>query len=348
MATYKDIQRVTGLSLSTISKYFNDLPVREENRRAIEEAASSLGFRRNAFARSLRTHRSRVVGVLLPELDNPFHMSIVAGIEAALRAEGVGIIVRAGHDDLVGGLEGLRAQMVDGFIVVPVDGTDPSAFAAAADDLPVVLLDRRLDGVVADTVTLDNEAAGARAAECLAAYGHRRVTALVGPESVWTVRGRASGFASAFGGEAEVTVLHTPELSVAAGHSAIARALASHDRPHALFCANYELTLGALTAVSNAGLTVPDDISLVGFDGGDLAQVTRPRLWTLVQPVDDLAARAAGLMLARLAGDTSQPRDVVLDAELLPGHSVGAPEVAFRARRTTSGPGGFRTADAGR
>ncbi|HSO69137.1 MAG TPA: LacI family DNA-binding transcriptional regulator [Arachnia sp.] len=324
MATYKDIQRLTGLSLSTISKYFNNLPVREANRRAIEEAAATLRFRRNAFARGLRTNRSRVVGVLLPELDNPFHMSIIAGVEAALRAEGVGILVRAAHQDLVSGVEMLREHMVDGIIAVPTDTSGPGALIAALGDLPLVLLDRRLDGVRADSVTIDNEAAGARAAECLLAFGHQQVAALVGPPSVWTMRGRARGFVDALGA-GHVTVLNTASLTVAAGHSAMAQALASRNRPKAVFCANYELTLGALTAITNEGLNVPNDVSFVGFDGGELAEITKPRLWTLVQPVDQMAARTAELMLARLWGEAGTPREVVLPAQLLPGDSIAAP-----------------------
>lgn len=325
MATYKDIRRLTGLSLSTISKYFNDLPLREENRRAIEEAAAELGFRRNPFARGLRTRRSRSVGVLLPRLDNAFHMSIIAGVEAALRAQGVGIVVRATHDDLVGGIESLREQMVDGIIAVPTGQHDPEPVTATLGDVPLVLLDRKLDGVVADSVTIDNQGAGARAADCLLAYGHRHVAAIVGPPSVWTMQGRAAGFAQGIGGQAEVELLETPELTVAAGYSAMAQALASRRRPGAVFCANYELTLGALTAISNAGLEIPGDVSLVGFDGGELAEVTKPRLWTLVQPVGQMAERAGALMLARLAGDSSPAQDVVLSAELQPGNSVATP-----------------------
>lgn len=335
MATYKDIQRLTGLSLSTISKYFNDLPVREENRRAIEQAAAALGFRRNAFARGLRTRRSQVVGVLLPHLDNAFHMSIIAGVEAALRERGVGILVRATHDDLVGGIGSLREQMVDGIIAVPPADHDPQAVTSALGDVPLVLLDRKLDGVDVDSVTIDNQDAGARGAECLLAYGHRDIAVIVGPPSVWTMQGRTVGFTSAVGEPSDVNLLVTPELTVAAGYSAMARALASRRRPSAVFCGNYELTLGALTAVGNAGLEIPRDISFVGFDGGELAQITRPRLWTLTQPIDQLADRTASLMLSRLAGDSSPPHDVVLPAELRPGNSVAPPSNVVSAAGTS-------------
>ena len=93
MATYKDLQRLTGLSLSTISKHYNGLPVRPENAVAIEAAAARLDFRVNGFARGLRSRRSRTVGVLLPALDNEFHLSIIAGLERALRGEGIGVLV---------------------------------------------------------------------------------------------------------------------------------------------------------------------------------------------------------------------------------------------------------------
>lgn len=336
MATYKDIQRITGLSLSTISKYFNDLPVREENRRAIEEAAASLGFRRNAFARGLRTKRSQVVGVLLPALDNAFHMSIVAGVESALRARGVGILVRATHDDLASGIGSLREQMVDGIIAVPSRDHEPEAIREATGNVPLVLVDRRLEGLDTDSVTIDNQEAGARGAECLLAYGHRDIAVIVGPPSVWTMKERASGFISAVGDPSEVNLLIAPELSVAVGYSAMARALASRRRPSAVFCGNYELTLGALTAINNAGLEIPGDISLVGFDGGELAQVTKPRLWTLLQPIGQLADQTAELMLARLSGDSSPPQEIVLRAELQPGNSVASPNDNTTAARTGS------------
>lgn len=325
---------MTGLSLSTISKHFNGLPVLESNRVAIEEAAQALGFRRNAFARALRTKRSRVVGVLLPELDNAFHMSIMAGVEASLRSQGVGILVRAAHDDLLSGISSLREQMVDGIIVVPTETVDADALHRAVGEVPLVLVDRRLSNVTADSVTIDNEAAGARGAECLLAFGHRHVAAVVGPSTVWTMRGRLRGFVDAFDGQGQVDVLAPSELTVAAGYSAMAQALATRDRPTAVFCGNYELTLGALTAITNNGLSIPDDFSFVGFDGGELAQVTRPRLWTLVQPVGQLAERTAELTLARLSGDASGPQTVVLPAHLAPGDSVSALATASHGEET--------------
>lgn len=328
MATYKDIQRLTGLSLSTISKYFNDLPVREENREAIENAAEELDFRPNALARGLRSKRSRVVGVLLPALDNPFHMLIIAGIEERLRGEGVGILVRAGGDDPMSGLTTLREQMVDGIILIPTDNMDATALKTVIRDLPLVLVDRRVDGLLSDSVTIDNRAAGAKAAECFLAFGHHRVTAILGPSSTWTMRGREEGFVSAFGSSGEVTVLHAQDLSVASGHAEMMGALASANRPSAVFCANYELTLGALMALSNASMNIPEDISLVGFDGEELSQVTKPRLWTMVQPIEQIAEQASGTVLSRLRGDASAPRSITLDALLLPGDSVAHTNLA--------------------
>ncbi|MFV0430386.1 MAG: LacI family DNA-binding transcriptional regulator [Arachnia sp.] len=327
MATYKDIQRLTGLSLSTISKYFNELPVREANRVAIEAAVEQLGFRRNAFARGLRTRRSQVVGVLLPELNNPFLMGIVAGIERELQAAGVGLLVRATHDDPVAGVLALRDRMVDGILMVPAADIAADALVGAAGDIPIILVDRELDGLAFDSVTIDNEQAAATAAQCLIAFGHERLAAIVGPSRIWTMRRRAAGFVEACqaAGLPDPVVVEADELAVPAGYAAMSRLLASSPRPSGVLCANDALTLGALTAIGNAGLAIPGDVSLIGFDSADLAQVTKPRLWTLVQPLDDMAREAAARMLEWLAGAGETGREIVLRAQLAPGDSVGAP-----------------------
>lgn len=333
MATYKDIQRETGLSLATISKYYNGRNILDENRLAIEEAAERLGFRINGFARNLRARRSRTVGVLLPELDNDFHLSIIAGVELALARDGISVLVSSSHVDgepRSDAVELMLGKMVDGIIAVPSPNVVHALTDAADKGVPVVMVDWMAEGLRADAVVLDNVGAGAMAARHLADHGHRRIAMVGGIESVSTMRERASGFRQGLlerGLSADDILISSGALTVDAGHDAMQAVLALRDRPTAVFCANYELTLGALIALNESGLRIPDDMSFIGFDGRELAQVTRPPLTMLLQPLAAIATEAAALMRARLgdrSGDFWEPSVVTLPGRLVVGASVAS------------------------
>ena len=334
--TYKDLQEHTGLSLSTISKYFNGLPLRESNRLAVESAAAELGYRVNTLARSLRTQRSRTVGVLLPVLDNPFHLTVIAGIEASLSLAGVGVVVSASRDveGQQGGVEALADRMVEGIIAVPSAHDTAPLTEVFARGLPVVLIDRLVDGLDCDAVVLDNAGAAQQAVRHLADHGHRRIAVLAGPEDIWSLRGRREGFVEALhqrGLDTDPAMVRSGPLTVESGVAGMRGLLAEARRPTAVVCLNYELTVGALIAINESGLRIPEDISFVGFDSLELAQVTKPRLSMVVQPIHDIAVRAAELMRERLeaepGGDPASDahRRVVLPAELVPGGSVARP-----------------------
>ncbi|WP_380159140.1 LacI family DNA-binding transcriptional regulator [Kineococcus sp. R86509] len=334
-ATYKDLQRATGLSLATISKYFNGGTVREENRAALDVAARDLGFRVNAVARSLRTRRSQTVGVLLPELDNDFHLSVIAGVEEVLAADGVGVLVRSSRSRSGGAADDAVADLldrqVDGIVAVPSPRDTTALSAAAARGVPLVLIDRLVDGLVCDAVVLDNAEVSAGVVADLVARGHRRIAVLAGPDEVWSLRERLAGFRRAMrraGLPVPRGVVVGGPLTVAAGREGMARLLALEPRPTAVFALNQELTVGALTVLAESGLTVPDDVSFVGFDARDVAALTRPRTAVVVQPVREIARAAAEMVRDRLretAGGQSPPRRVVLSGEHRPGPSVGPP-----------------------
>lgn len=319
MATYKDIQHATGLSLATISKHFNGKPVRAENAAAIEAAAEALGFRINPAAQSLRAGKTRTVGALLPALDNAFHMAIVAGIERALRRHGLSLMlgVSSGADAL-DTVDFLVSKGVDGIIAVPSPEEADRLAEQARAGLPVVLVDWYLPGIAGGAVGLDNVAAGRIAALHLADHGHRRVAVLGGPPAVSSLRERAEGFVEAFTGDAELV---SAQLTIDDGRRAATKVLFGASRPTAIFTANYELTVGALQTIADAGLQLGRDVSMIGFDGAELAGIVSPRLTTIVQPTAALAEAAARQLLAKLGGATHSD-DVRLDPELLPGGSV--------------------------
>lgn len=309
-ATYKDIQRSTGLSLATISKYFNGGSVRPDNAAAIDAASRSLGFTLNQVARSLRTRRSTTVGVLLPELNNGFHLSIIAGVEGELRRAGMGVVVSSSsHHPGPEAVDFLLGRMVDAIIAVPSAHDGPALRSASARGLPLVIVDRLLEELETDAVVLDNAGACEQVVSHLTDYGHRDVAFVCGPDDVWTMRERRRGFEAAMARAgldvAPGRVLSGP-LTVEFGHAATRTLLAGTSRPTAVFCANYELTVGALIALNEAGVTIPHGISFVGFDGWDLARAFNPRLSVLVQPVHDIAVEAARLVGLRLGEETAR------------------------------------------
>lgn len=330
MATYKDIQRATGLSLATISKFYNGGNVLPANAAAIEKAAARLDFRPNAFARNLRTRRSRTVGVLLPNLESEFYLSILAGVEARLRHHGVSMLISADHAAEEGGEDAvgvLADRMVDGIITVPTPRATPALAALADRGTPIVVMDWTAPGLDADAVVIDNEAAAATAIQRLADRGHTRIAYIRG-ESMPTLLAREQGVRRQLRARGiplpEEYILPSP-MTVEGGRAAMQQLLLLEERPTAVFCGSNMLGVGALTALSESGLRIPRDMSFVGFDMTSLSRIMNPALDMIAQRVDEISRSAADLMLARLerGADPDAPRrTVVLPVDYVAGGSV--------------------------
>jgi LacI family transcriptional regulator len=327
VSTYKDIQRRTGLSLSTISKYFNGKSVLDANRAAIEEAVGALGYRVNTVASNLRRGKSRTVGVLLPSLENHFHMSIVARAERLLRRCNVGVIVSSTEDEAPDSraVDSLISRMVDVLVTVPAHGVIAALDDAAAARIPVICVDWDPGRPEFDLVAIDNQAAGGDATRHLLDHGHRRIGLIGGPRSITTAAARMQGYRAElrhFGVALDRTLVTTGPLTVEHGRTATQALLGREQRPSAIFAVNAELTIGALIAVNESGLRLGRDISFVGFDNPDVAQVTQPRLTVVAQPIEDLAAAVAGLVLQRLEHPAGATQRLQFSATLALGHSV--------------------------
>ena len=306
-ATYKDIQRITGLSLATISKFYNGGNVLTDNRELIEAAAASLSYRVNANASSLRRGTSGTVGVLLPSLQNAFHLPVIVGVEKYLREQGISVLVSSNEGESSKGasnaLDLLLGRQVDGIIAVPA-ASDVDSLARAVDSgVPVVTIDWWEEGLRADSVSLDNLGAGRVVGQYIVDHGHHHIGIVAGDQSISTMRERRDGFIAALahsGRSIADDLILTGPLTVDSAYSNTMRLLASQSRPTALFAANYDLTVGALIAINESGLRLGKDISMVGFDSVELARVTRPNLTVLAQPIDAIAEVAARTMSARI------------------------------------------------
>lgn len=323
-ATYKDIRRLTGLSLATISKHFNGGNVLSANSELIEQAVAKLGYQVNDVARGLRSRRTMTLGVVLDELNRTFNTTVVAAMEERLREAGYGTIItdsRGNPDAEAEAIRFLLGKMVDGIVIVPVGAQVPGLDAAVERGVPVVAVDRPVDNPAVDAVVIDNRAAVAAAVEVLTASGHRSIGLIAGPETWYTMSERRAGFieavAAATGQRSPAEYVEPAPVSIEGGYASMQRLMALATPPTAVVCGNYEFTLGAIMALNE----MPGEpaVAFVGFDHLELARVIRPRPTFVVQPIDEIGTRAAEIMLNRLqnrSDDSGAAHTEVLHASL--------------------------------
>lgn len=298
------------MSQPTVSLVLSKHPtarVATETRERVLRAAEELGYRPNVVARSLVRRRSYAIGLVVPDLANQFFAHVVSGAQRVAVEEGYAVLLcEQRGTSIEGHLDALRARQVDGVILDAAGAA--SIPEELLDGINVVLIDQpsqRWPGVASDA-----EGAGKLAAEHLVALGHQRI-AFIGPSAdVHTFRMRERGFTRALR-EAGVTLdselFRRAPATVAGGHAAM-RALLSHpDTPSAVFCANDLLALGAYKACAQAGVSIPADVSIVGCDDIEFAQLVTPELTTIAVPARELGARAARLLARDLAGDPAPP-----------------------------------------
>jgi len=316
-ATIKDISNKTGLGLATISKYLNGGNVLDKNRIAIEKAIIDLDYTVNEFARSLKTKKSRMVGVIIPELSNIFVTSIITVIEDILRNNGYSIIVSDCRTDEK--LESdvvsfFMAKRVDGIICMPVSKSGDFLRQAEDSGIPIILIDRMLDDIDTDVVMVDNISASKKAISHLVENGHREIGIVVGPQDIFTSQERLRGYKLALQKEHirinEDNIVFS-NYTVQGGYEGLKKLIDINRELTAVFMTNYEMTLGAIIAINELGIKIPDDISFIGFDNLQLSKIVKPKLSIVDQPLEDIGRNAANLMLERLGEDKPKPKQKI-------------------------------------
>ncbi len=329
-STIKDIARETGLSLATISKYLNGGTLREKNRLAVKQAIEKLDYHVNGYARSLKSDKSRTVGVIIPELSNLFITQIISSVEGILQERGYSIVVcdcRSDDERECRAVQFLLEKRVDGIINMPVCEDGRHLHPAVERGIPILLLDRPLSALsgIANCVLLDNENA-ARMATCrLLELGHRRIGIIVGPKEIYTSRMRLKGYCIAleeYGVKPAEELIAYGDYTLKGGYRQICRLLEDGKGMTAAFVTNYEMTLGALIALNERGIQIPQELSLVGFDNMDLSRIANPSLTIVNQPLEEIGQEVARLMLGCLSGEHTHPVTVFLSASLQEGRSA--------------------------
>ena len=330
-ATMKDIARRTGLGLATISSYFNGGNVREKNRIKIEEAIEELHYEVNEVARGLKTNATRTIGVMIPELNNTFCAEIITGMEDILRNHGYATIVCDCRTDKKlerEAVEFLIRRRVDGIINMPVDEEGNHLKRFQKTGKPIVLIDRKIQGIDCDSVLVDNKKAAEDAVHYFIERGHRNIGIIGGPEEVFTAQERMAGYYKALesaGIPVRESLIWHGDYTIQGGVRGLEELVQNNPEMTAVFVTNYEMTMGAMIGVNELGIRIPEQLSMIGFDNLQFARACNPKLTIVSQPTDGIAREVAKVMLNHLenTGETSgELFSEKLETEIIAGKSV--------------------------
>jgi LacI family transcriptional regulator len=326
----QDVARAAGVSTASVSRFLAGQNIRSAD--AVREAIAALGYHPSQVARSLKSGRHHSIGVIVPDITNPFFAALVKGIESAVRPHGLQVILGNTDEDpqreeaLVSDLT-LRT---DGLIMAPLFELDTVPLALAASGIPVVFVDREItSGPDLDRVLVDNAAGVRQAVDHLVGLGHRRIAMISGPLSSTPGRARHEAFLAAVTGHGislDECVLVISDFRESGGFRAVQDIWAAPDRPTAVLVANNLMTMGALKALRELGVSIPGEVSVVGFDDLPLAALLDPPLTVVARPDAEQGALAGRLLVDRLAAtEPLAAQRMVMPVELLVRSSTAPP-----------------------
>lgn len=328
-STIKDVAKYTGLSIGTISKFINGGVVLDRNRILIEKAISELDFQVNEMARGLKTNRSKIIGIILPSLENFFCTSVVANVEKCLSNYGYSTIICNYREDENVEKEKLKFllnKMVDGIVMIPSGKVITEIVDVINRNVPVVLIDRLIKGISCDAVLVDNFHASYNTVEQLIIRGHKRTAIICGPENVYTSGERLKGYLAVYENynlDVDDSLIKFGDYYLKSGYDLCLQLIEMENPPTAIFVTNYDMTLGAITAINEKNINVPKDISLIGFDNIGMSKIVKPPLSIVIQPMEQIGEEVANLILKRIEGDKANfPNIIRLKAELIIKDSV--------------------------
>lgn len=300
----KDVATHAGVSVSTVSYVLNDSgPVSADRRNRVLDAIRILDYSPNSTARNLKRQNASTIGMVVPELTNPFFAMVVEGVQRAASERDVLVVLVAPgaaerSEDTQVGL--LRGQRIDGVVYLAGANSLPTTVFETARSGPIVLVDEQIAGMSFPSVVSDSRTGAREIAERVLNEGHRRIAVIGGPPALWTAQQRLAGYREAFAGAGlrpDEVPMFDGDYRIDSGIRLAERALAGEERPTALICANDLMAIGAMEYCQKIGLRVPEDVSIVGFDDQPFSALLSPKLTTVRQPAHDMGYRAATILL---------------------------------------------------
>lgn len=322
MATIVEVAQRAGVSIATVSNVIRGTKrVSPAVHARVQTAIRELDYYPNEIARSLKVKQTRMLGIVLPDITNPFFPEVIRGAEDSAYDRGY-FLVTANTDEQIGRerrvVSALRSYRVDGILLASAPGSDTSHIQSAiASGLPVVCIDRPVSGVMTDSVLLDNVRGGHECVRHLIQLGHRKIAIITGKLDAQIARERLAGYEKALH-EADIAVdsalVLKGDFRDESGYRLGKQLLSGKNKATAVFICNGVMTLGFLKALEESGKKCPEDISLATFDDLAVDRSFHPHLTAVVQPSYEMGARAATILMDRIegkrAGDASAVRIV--------------------------------------
>lgn len=328
----KFIAKMAGVSPATVSRVVNHTkPVSEELNRRVLDAIEKYNYRPNSMARGLILKRSRLIGVMVPNVSNFFHARLVSAVEQYAASQGYSVILVNLHNDFAHQKRHfltLYEHQADGILLLHENSIEELCALLSLADIPLVLASAHIPANTFASVAIDDEQAAFDAVSCLTALGHRRIAGIFNDcYSLGTLRKRGYERAMKKAGlTPDDSLMIYGGLTIEDGMAGTERLFREQEPPTAVFCVSDELAVGAENWLSDHGLGVPEDVSVVGFDDISLASSVRPKLTTIRQPIEEIGKRAAEILIAAIEGkeDTAcTPRQILLPHSLIVRDSSG-------------------------
>ena len=334
----RDVAERAGVSVTTVSHVVNETrPVSDELRQRVQAAMEELGYQPNLLARSLRRGQTHTLGMIVPDISNPYFAAVARGVEDTSYHQNYSVILcNSEHDP---GKERLyvtvlTTKQVDGLLLVSVDVSAEDLHALRARRIPVVMVNRKIPGEAVDLVLTINVRGGYFGTHHMVELGHRRIACITGPFDTAPSVERLTGYRQALH-EANIPVDETlivrGSFQYSSGYRVARQLLSMDDPPTGVFACNDMEALGVICAAQQMGCQVPADLSVVGYDDVSLASFTSPPLTTISQPKHEIGVLAATLLLERLRDPGLKPRRHVLDVSLQSRRSCGPPRRRYGA-----------------
>lgn len=340
--TITDVADRAGVSRSTVSRYLNGFKIARQTN--VERAIAELGYQPSRVARSLKSGATHAIGVIVPDISNPFFAAAVKGMESLARQRGYQLLLCNTDEDVDlerAALDELMVRSVDGLVLTTTARDLSEVPSLGSLPVPISLLDRTIEGLDLDSVVVDNAGGSSRVVQHLIQLGHRRIAFITGPTHTTPGRGRYEGFVDAL---AEFGIPLPPEyvqqggFREEGGYQAALHLVGSQPRPSAIYAGNNLMAIGALKALHELGVAIPGEMSFISFDDLQLAPLLSPPPTVIARPTSEQGVLAMQLLLDRLSGNGHRPsRRIVLDTTLVVRGSTAPPWVE-RSSRTGRRP----------